>query len=133
MAVAEELGVKKMSRKVLVVDDESVTRRVVTFALKSINVEVIDAEDGTQALELAQEHDLQLAIVDINLPDIDGFTVLHKLKQMPHLQDVPIIIFTARNHMGDEDTARQMGASGFLYKPFSTQELRDLVTHHLDL
>ena len=63
---------------------------------------------------------------------MDGFTVLQKLKQMPHLQDIPMIIFTARNHAGDEDTARHMGASGFLYKPFSTQELRDLVTLHLE-
>lgn len=121
-----------MSIKILVVDDESVTRRVVTYALKSINIEVIDAENGTQALELAQEHELQLAIVDINLPDMDGFTVMQKLKRIPHLQDIPMIIFTARNHAGDEDTALQMGASGFLFKPFSTQELRDLVTHHLD-
>ena len=120
-----------MSIQILVVDDESVTRRVVTFALKSINIEVIDAEDGTQALELAQQHELQLAIVDINLPDMDGFTVVQKLKAMPHLQDIPMIMFTARNHPGDEETALQLGASGFLYKPFSTQELRDLVTQHL--
>lgn len=120
-----------MSKQVLVIDDESVTRRVVTFALKAIQIEVIDAEDGTQALELAQANQLDLAIIDINLPDMDGFAVLKQLKQMPHLVDIPMIIFTARNHTGDEDTALEMGASGFLYKPFSTQELRDLVTHHL--
>jgi len=131
MAVNKEVRVAKMSIQVLVIDDESVTRRVVTYALKAINIEVIDAEDGMQALALAQEHELQLVIVDINLPDMDGFTVLQKLKEMPHLKDIPMIMFTARNHPGDEDKARQLGASGFLYKPFSTQELRDLVTQHL--
>jgi len=62
---------------------------------------------------------------------MDGFTVIQNLKQIPHLKEVPMIMFTARNHTGDEDKASQLGASGFLYKPFSTQELRDLVTLHL--
>lgn len=122
-----------MSVQVLVVDDESVTRRVVTHTLKTINVDVISAEDGAQALALAGEYEVALAFVDINLPDMDGFTVIEHLKQMPHMQHVPIIVFTARNHPGDELTAQNLGASDFLYKPFSTQELRDLVRKHLGL
>ena len=85
-----------MVRKVLVIDDESVTRRVVMFALKTLDIEVIDAENGQQAIEQASENDLSLAIIDINLPDIDGFEVLQRLKAMNHLQDTPMIMFTAR-------------------------------------
>lgn len=120
-----------MGNQVLVVDDESVTRRVVIHALKSLNVEVIGAENGSQALELAQANALALAIVDINLPDMDGFTVIRELKKIAHLHDTPMILFTARNQPGDADAALDIGASGFLYKPFSTQELRDLVTRYL--
>lgn len=91
-----------MSRQVLVIDDESVTRRLVTFTLKSANVEVISAENGAEALQLAEQYDIQLALVDINLPDIDGFTLLKQLKALPHLADIPIYIFTARNRPDDK-------------------------------
>ncbi len=120
-----------MTVQVLVVDDESVTRRVVTHALKTLDIEVIGAEDGYQALELAQTHSPVMAIVDINLPDMDGFEVMSRLKSLPHIQDIPVIIFTARNQEGDESAAQKAGAAGFLYKPFSTQELRDLIRQHL--
>lgn len=118
---------------VLVVDDESVTRRIVTHTLKTLGVDVMGAEDGTQALALAQESQLALAIVDINLPDMDGFAVVRALKAMPHMANVPIMMFTARNHPGDEQTALEIGATGFLYKPFSTQELREMVRKQLGL
>lgn len=120
-----------MGAKVLVVDDESVTRRVVIFALKSIDIEVLGAENGQEALALAGEHEFDLAIIDINLPDMDGFEVIRHLKTLPRAAHTPTIIFTARNHPGDENQALDVGAVGFLYKPFSTQELRDLVLSHL--
>lgn len=116
---------------ILVVDDESVTRRLVTHALKVLNVEVLAAEDGADALAKAQDTTLTLAIVDINLPDVDGFTLIRQLKALPHLGDVPMIVFTARNHAGDDHSAKEAGAAGLLYKPFSTQELRDLVQQYL--
>lgn len=122
-----------MSVPVLVVDDEGVTRRLVTYALKAMHIAVMSVENGNSALALAQTTEFALAIVDINLPDIDGFEVIRRLKQMPHLHNVPMIVFTARSHRGDELTATEIGAAGFLYKPFSTQELRDLVTRHLVL
>lgn len=120
-----------MRKQVLVIDDESITRRLVTHALKPVNVEVLGAEDGAEALKLAQENQIQLAFVDINLPDIDGFTLLKQLKAIPHLADKPMYIFTARNRSDDKDIALETGAEGFFYKPFSTQELRDLVTKHV--
>ena len=120
-----------MATQVLVVDDESVTRRVVTHALQKLDIEVVGAADGASAIDLAEQHDIALAIVDINLPDMDGFAVIQQLKSIAHMQDVPVIVFTARNQPGDKVTAQEVGAVDFLYKPFSTQELRDLVTRHL--
>ena len=121
-----------MSKQVLVIDDESVTRRLVIHALKSINVEVIGAENGEQALELAEQNDIKMAFVDINLPDIDGLVLLKKLKAIPNLAEIPMYIFTARNHSSDKDVALEIGAEGFFYKPFSTQEIRDLVMKHIE-
>lgn len=121
-----------MTHRILVVDDESVTRRVVSHALKSLAVEVTGAEDGTTAVTLAQQGGtFDLAIVDINLPDMDGFTVIRRLRQMHHLRTTPMIIFTARNHPNDVTEALEVGAVNFLYKPFSMQTLRDMVSAHL--
>jgi CheY-like chemotaxis protein len=117
---------------VLVVDDESVTRRLVGHTLKSLNVEVVGAEDGGEAITLAGENTPALVLVDINLPDIDGFGLIQQLKALPNMANVPMIMFTARNHSGDALRAKEVGAAGFLYKPFSTQELRDLVTRYLN-
>lgn len=117
--------------RVLVIDDESVIRRLVTHALKTIGVEVIGAENAAQGLELAGENSLLLALVDVNLPDMDGFSLVTELKRLPNMEQTPLILFTARNHLGDEDKAKEVGADGFFYKPFSTQELRELVKKHI--
>jgi len=121
-----------MSYQILVIDDESITRRLVSHILKQLNVSVLTAEDGAEALQVADQNTIHLAFVDINLPDMDGFTLLQKLKEIPHLEDIPMYIFTARNSPDDRDVALELGAAGFFYKPFSTQELRDLVTQHMD-
>ena len=112
----------------LVVDDDLVIRRVVMFTLKTIGVNVLAAENGTVALQIAEQQDIDLMLVDINLPDMDGFSLMKHLHAMAKLTEVPIIAFTARNSADDELRAQESGAIGFLYKPFSTQELRDLVT-----
>jgi CheY-like chemotaxis protein len=116
---------------VLVVDDEMVTRRIVVHTLKIFNVETMAAGSGEEALQLAAVNTVHLAIVDINLPDVDGFTLIQRLKELPHMRSIPYIVFTARNHADDQLRAAECGAVGFLYKPFSTQELRTLVSQHL--
>lgn len=115
---------------ILVVDDESVTRRIVAHTLKPIDIQVDGAGDATEALSLAESGQYAMALVDINLPDIDGFALTRQLKALPQMQDTPIVIFTARNHREDALLAHECGAVGLLYKPFSTQELRDLVKKH---
>ena len=120
-----------MRAKILVIDDESVTCRVVTFTLKSINIEVVSASSGAAGIALAEASPFDMAIVDINLPDFDGFEVIRRMKQVSHMQDVPMIVFTARSDPGDEQAASEVGAVGSLYKPFSTQELREMVLKQL--
>jgi CheY-like chemotaxis protein len=120
-----------MSVKILAVDNERVTIRVVTHALKSLGIETVGAADPDEALELARNNRFDLAIIDINLPGMDGFELVAQLKALPAMADIPVIIFTARSIEDDQVHAASAGAVGFLYKPFSTQELRNLVTKHL--
>lgn len=124
---------KKSPPLLLVVDDESITRRLVAYTLKPLGVEVLGAEDGQSALEQARSNPIQMILVDINLPGMDGFTLIQRLRELAHLKEVPLLTFTGRNHPDDERRAKEVGASGFLYKPFSTAELRSLVSEHLHL
>ena len=120
-----------MTKRILVVDDEAVTRRLVTFTLKVFPVEVEAVENGELALEAASKGSFDLAFVDINLPDIEGFDLVQQLHATTNMANTPIFLFTARNNADDHARAIEIGAVGFLYKPFSTQELRGLVTKYL--
>lgn len=120
-----------MNRLILVVDDELIIQRLVVHTLRPLNVELASAMDGKTAIEIAQTSRPRLALVDINLPDMDGFTLMEAFKAIPNMADVPMIAFTARNDPEDEARARALGAKGLLYKPFSTAELRELVQQFL--
>ncbi|MBX3082890.1 MAG: response regulator [Anaerolineae bacterium] len=122
-----------MNPSVLVIDDELVTRRVVMHTLKSIQIDVVDAVNAAHALEIARDHHFNLMLVDINLPDMDGFTLINHLKQFEHLRDTPAIVFTARNNPNDDLRTAEVGAVDLLYKPFSTQELRDRVLRNMTI
>lgn len=117
--------------KILVVDDDAIIQRLVKHTLKSQGIETISAINGTQALDIAGQQTFDLCLVDINLPDIDGFTVLKRLKAMPGMESVPMVTFTARNNPDDPGLATSLGAEAFLYKPFSTGELREMVARLL--
>ncbi|MFQ3567326.1 MAG: response regulator [Aggregatilineales bacterium] len=120
-----------MKYRLMVIDDESPVRRLVAYTLRSLDIEVIGAENGAEALQLAEQYRLDMILVDINLPEMDGFSVIERLRSLPALAEVPVITVTARSHQGDEARARSLGASDFFYKPFSTQELRSLAQRFL--
>lgn len=116
-----------MKYRLMVIDDESPVRRLVAYTLRPLDIEVIGAENGIEALRLAGQYRFDMILVDINLPEMDGFSVIERLRSLPNLAETPVITVTARSYPGDEAKARSLGASDFLYKPFSTQELRSLV------
>lgn len=120
-------------RTLLVVDDEVITHKLITYTLKPLNIDVIGAEDGESALRLLREHPVQLIFMDINLPGTDGFSLIRRLRELPGLAAVPLVIITGRDHPDDTARAQELGASQFLYKPFSTGELRELVRSMLSM
>lgn len=117
----------------LVVDDEVITHRLIGYTLKPLGIDVIGAEDAASAFQQIEAHTIQLIFMDINLPGTDGFALIAQIRQIPHMADVPMIIITGRDHPDDNQRARELGASRFLYKPFSTGELRELVKDVLKL
>lgn len=118
---------------VLVVDDEVITHRLISYTLKPFGIDVLGVDAGDAAFELLRERSFALVFMDINMPGMDGFTLMNRLRELPHMANVPLVIITGRDHPGDETRAQRAGASRFLYKPFSTAELRTLVHDLLKL
>jgi two-component system KDP operon response regulator KdpE len=105
---------------VLLVDDEAPIRRLVHTALTSAGYRVLDAESGTQALQIAAQQPPDLVILDLGLPDQDGQILLRQLREW---LTAPVIVLSARDQDNQKIAALDHGADDYLTKPFSTGEL----------
>ncbi|HOJ87509.1 MAG TPA: response regulator [Pseudothermotoga sp.] len=116
-----------MGYRVLVVDDSEVLRKIVSFNLVREGYSVDEARDGKEALEKLQQAKPDLIILDIMMPYVDGFEVLRRIRKDPNLADIPVIMLTAKGGEDDPKTALELGANGFLTKPFSPLKLLEEV------
>ncbi|WP_041082894.1 response regulator [Thermotoga profunda] len=116
-----------MGYRVLVVDDSEVLRKIVSFNLTREGYSVDEAKDGKEALEKLQQIKPDLVILDIMMPYIDGFEVLKRMRKDPELAHIPVIMLTAKGGEDDPKTALELGANGFLTKPFSPIKLLEEV------
>ena len=105
----------------LVVEDETNIRELLTTSLRFAGFEVHAAADGRTALELAATHDIDLAVLDIMLPDMDGFTVTRRLRDRG--LDLPIVFLTARDSLDDKIKGLTVGGDDYVTKPFSLEEV----------
>ncbi len=107
--------------RILVAEDEQSLNDLLQDALRMDGYETISAKHGLEALRLAREEKPDLIILDINMPQIDGFEVLEKLRKENN--NVPIIVLTARDQKDDKATGFGLGADDFVTKPFGLEEL----------
>jgi two-component system OmpR family response regulator len=107
--------------RLLVVDDEPSIRELLTASLRFAGFEVFPAADGAEALKLAEQHRPDLVVLDIMLPDLDGFTVTRKLRERG--RDVPVLFLTARDDTSDKVTGLTVGGDDYVTKPFSLEEV----------
>jgi pilus assembly protein CpaE len=112
-----------MARIILVIDDDSHTLRLVEFALTRAGHEVVTASRGEEGLEKASQHLPDLAIIDLMMPQMDGYEVCRRLRQNERTAEIPIIVFTARIQEVDRLTALEAGANEFLTKTATPDEL----------
>jgi len=113
--------------KVLVVDDNRPSRELILDILRPLAIEVAEAPDGTTALAAARALHPSLVILDISLPDIDGFAVLRELRRHPESARTPVLALTANVMAGEPERALAAGFTDFLAKPVRSAELRRLV------
>jgi DNA-binding response OmpR family regulator len=106
--------------KALIVDDDRVLADVVAFAMRREGFQVIQAYDGLTALQRWMEDRPDLVILDINLPKMDGYTVLQRIRKEA---DTPVIMLTVRSENGDVVHGLELGADDYITKPFSPRQL----------
>lgn len=109
-----------MSEKILVVDDEREIAEVIGLYLTNENFEVIKCYNGKDALEAVEKEKPAMAILDVMLPDIDGFTILQKIRES---YTFPVIMLTAKTEYMDKITGLTLGADDYIEKPFNPLEL----------
>jgi len=120
-----------MPRRVLVCDDEPYIVESVSYVVRKAGFEVLSAEDGETALDVARREKPDLVFLDIMMPGIPGDEVCRRLKADPATRPIHVVILTARGQEEDERRAMEMGADEFITKPFSPRKLRDLLVRVL--
>jgi len=123
----EQVNIKK---KALIVDDEPNVRRLLHTILNK-NFEVFEGEDGKQAIEIANTQKPDVILMDMMMPKMDGLTACHAIKQNPATRSIPIIMVTAIGFELNVKLSQQMGASGYVTKPFSSQVLLEKIAEVL--
>jgi DNA-binding response OmpR family regulator len=116
-----------VSPLVLVADDDRDILSLVTFRLERSGYRVLQASDGAEALELAREQAPDLAVLDLMMPRLTGLEVTRALRGDERTRDLPVILLTARVQEDDVRAGLDAGATAYVAKPFSPQELRDRV------
>ncbi|MBU7008600.1 response regulator transcription factor [Phosphitispora fastidiosa] len=108
---------------ILVVDDESHIVELVRFNLEKEGYNVISAQDGLKAYKMAAEHKPDLIVLDVMLPEMDGFEVCRQIQKDIEMAEIPIIMLTARSEEIDKVLGLEIGADDYITKPFSPREL----------
>ena len=117
-----------MAERVLVVDDEKSIRTIVEYALKDGGFEVVSASRGDDALEIMEKEPIDLVVLDLMLPGLDGMEVCRRIRAH---RNVPIIMLSARGDEVDKVLGLEMGADDYVTKPFSPRELVSRVKANL--
>lgn len=108
---------------ILAVDDSPSMRQMVAFTLKSAGFDVTEAEDGAIALEKAKAGHFNLVLADVNMPNMDGITLVRELRQLPDYRFTPLLILTTEAGQDKKMEGKQAGATGWLVKPFNPEQL----------
>ena len=116
-----------MSKTIMVVDDSASIRQVVSIALKGAGYEVIEASDGKDALAKLTGQKVHLIVSDVNMPNMDGITLVKQIKQHPQYKFTPIMMLTTESQDSKKQEGKDAGAKAWLVKPFQPPALLSAV------
>ena len=121
-----------MSKVILVIEDQEDNRRIMRDLLTSVDYEIIEAVTGEEGVQSARRHQPDLILMDIQLPDFDGYEATRRIKAIPELSAIPIIAVTSYALSGDDAKAFEAGCDGYVSKPFSPRALLQKIREFLD-
>jgi two-component system cell cycle response regulator DivK len=110
-------------KRILVVEDQEDNRQILRDLLTNAGFDMVEAENGEEAIASAQASRPDLILMDIQLPILDGYEATRRIKADPNLKSIPIIVVTSYALSGDEDRARCAGCDDYVAKPFSPRQL----------
>jgi two-component system chemotaxis response regulator CheY len=118
---------------VLIVDDSKMVRAMVRQALEVDRYEVVEAADGREALALTDNHNPDLVVTDINMPEMDGISLIRELRSRPRFRLTPILVLSTEASDDIVRNGKNAGATGWLVKPFDSGALRQTAQLALEL
>ena len=120
-----------MSKRILVVEDDEDSRRILRDLLTTAGFQLLEAEDGEQGIAAAEAQWPDLILMDIQLPIVDGYEATRRIKASPELRSIPIIVVTSQAFSDGEAKARAAGCDDFIAKPYSPRQLLAKVNEQL--
>jgi len=120
-----------MTKVILIVDDEPKSLMLARDLLQVSGYTTIEATDGKQGVELAKTRKPDLILMDIMMPKMDGYTACHAIKTDEATSQIPVVMLTAVDYELNKEFAKEMGADGYITKPFNRQELQDVINQFL--
>ena len=112
-----------MAQTILAVDDSASMRQMVTFTLKGAGFDVVEAVDGQDALNKAKSQKFNLVISDVNMPIMDGITLIKELRTLDDYKYIPILMLTTESTSDKKQQGKSAGATGWIVKPFNPDQL----------
>ncbi|HFE39639.1 MAG TPA: response regulator [Gammaproteobacteria bacterium] len=113
--------------KILAVDDSASMRQMVSFTLKGAGHDVVEASDGVEALKLAKTNQVDLVLTDVNMPNMDGMTLIKELRGLSNYKFTPMLTLTTESGMDKKMEGKKVGATGWIVKPFSPDQLLNTI------
>ena len=112
-----------MDKIIMTVDDSASVRQMVSFTLKQAGYKVLEAADGRDALQKLNGTSVNMVITDLNMPNMNGIELIRELRAKPQFKFVPIIMLTTESQAGKKQEGKAAGATGWIVKPFSPEQL----------
>jgi len=119
------------NRVILHIEDNIDNRVLVRRLLQAEDYQVVEAENATQALTIIQDLTPDLILMDINMPEMDGYTLTKKIKSIPHFSNIPVLAITANVMKGDRERTLQAGCDGYIDKPIDIDKFYETITQFM--
>ena len=116
-----------MGKLIMTIDDSAIVRQMVRFTLEDAGYDVVEACDGMDALEKLDGSGVEMMLVDVNMPRLDGISLIKKAREQTAFKFIPMIMLTTESQADKKQEGKSAGATGWIVKPFKPEQLLSVV------